>query len=93
MLLHDAQFTEDEYLQRVGWGHSSVAHAVSLARMASVGRLVLFHHDPARDDDQLEWHLARARELWREGEGEGPPVLAREGAELELERLRFDVAV
>ena len=93
VLLHDAQFTEDEYPGRVGWGHSSVAHAVSFAHAASVGRLVLFHHDPARDDRALEGHLARARELWRDGAGEGPPVLAREGLELELERLRFDVAV
>jgi phosphoribosyl 1,2-cyclic phosphodiesterase len=92
LLLHDAQFTEEEYLRRVGWGHSSVAHAVSFARMANVGRLLLFHHDPARDDDALERHLDRARDMWRDGEGEGPPELAREGLDLELERLRFRVA-
>jgi phosphoribosyl 1,2-cyclic phosphodiesterase len=92
LLLHDAQFTEEEYLQRVGWGHSSVAHAVAVARTAGVGRLLLFHHDPGRGDDALELHLERARELWRDGEGEGPPELAREGQELELEQLRFRVA-
>jgi phosphoribosyl 1,2-cyclic phosphodiesterase len=92
LLLHDAQYTEEEYRSRVGWGHSSVANAVSIARMAGVGRLLLFHHDPARDDVALERHLDRARDLWREGEGEGPPELAREGLELELERLRFRVA-
>src|SRR5918994_4111446 len=44
VLLHDAQFTEREYHARVGWGHSSVAHAVEFARLAEGGQLVLFHH-------------------------------------------------
>jgi phosphoribosyl 1,2-cyclic phosphodiesterase len=83
LLLHDAQFTDDEYSERVGWGHSSVTHAVTFAQRAGVGRLVLFHHDPWHADGVLDEIEDRARELWN-GTGE-PPLLAREGLELKVE--------
>jgi phosphoribosyl 1,2-cyclic phosphodiesterase len=54
LLIHDAQYTVEEYRTRVGWGHSTVAHAVSLARLAGARTLAPFHHDPAHDDDQLD---------------------------------------
>jgi phosphoribosyl 1,2-cyclic phosphodiesterase len=82
VLLHDAQFTEDEYPSRLGWGHSSVADAVAFAAIAGVDRLVLFHHDPMRDDDQLEALLGRAREL-SNGRLQ-PPHLAFEGMRFAL---------
>jgi phosphoribosyl 1,2-cyclic phosphodiesterase len=81
VLLHDAQFTEDEYPGRVGWGHSSVAHAVGFARKADVGRLVLFHHDPDRSDDGVDRLTERASELWGGGT---PPEAAKEGMTIEL---------
>jgi phosphoribosyl 1,2-cyclic phosphodiesterase len=84
VLLHDAQFTEDEYLERVGWGHSSVAHAVGFARKADVGRLVLFHHDPDRSDAAVERLTERASELW-DGQGKSDPEPAREGMTIEIE--------
>ena len=77
VLLHDSQYFESEYVDRVGWGHSSVAQTVAFARVAGVRRLVLFHHDPLHTDGDLVQLQARARELW-DGEGE-PPELAREG--------------
>lgn len=82
VLLHDSQYTEDEYPTRIGWGHSSVAQAVAFARVARAGRLVMFHHDPVHTDADLERHLDRARDLW--GEAEGAPALAFEGMEIEL---------
>jgi phosphoribosyl 1,2-cyclic phosphodiesterase len=81
-LLHDAQYTEDEYHQRIGWGHSSTTHVVTFAEVCEVRQLVMFHHDPMHTDDQLEAILARARHLWN-GRGEGP-LLAYEGMELDL---------
>lgn len=84
VLLHDCQFTEEEYAERVGWGHSSVAHAVGFARRADVGRLVLFHHDPDRSDAGVDRLAERAAELW-DGNGGTPPVAAREGMTIELE--------
>ena len=54
LLFHDSQYTEDEYANRLGWGHSSVAHAAAFARAAGVRRLGMFHHDPMRSDRELE---------------------------------------
>ena len=82
VLLHDSQYTEDEYPSRVGWGHSSIAHVVTYAQIAAVKSLLLFHHDPLHDDDTLDAKLERARELW--GDGDGTTELAREGMALEL---------
>ena len=53
LLVHDAQYTREEYPSHVGWGHSSLHDAVAFAALAGVKRLALFHHDPARDDDAL----------------------------------------
>ena len=83
ILLHDCQFSEAEYPSRVGWGHSSVAHAVQFARRSCVGRLVLFHHDPDRSDDGVDGLVERARELWDGASGE-PPVAACEGMALDI---------
>jgi ribonuclease BN (tRNA processing enzyme) len=83
LLFHDCQFSEVEYPSRVGWGHSSVAHAVAFAQRADARRLVLFHHDPNRSDDGVEVLVERAQELWGDASGE-VPVAASEGMTLEL---------
>jgi phosphoribosyl 1,2-cyclic phosphodiesterase len=82
LLLHDSQYTEEEYPSKVGWGHSSVAHVVAYGKATGVKQLMLFHHDPMHNDDALDEKLARARELW--GASDRPPELAREGGELEI---------
>jgi len=61
LLIHDAQYTAAEYESRVGWGHSRIDDAVSLAEMAGARRLVTFHHDPAHDDADLDAMLDAAR--------------------------------
>ncbi len=60
LLIHDAQYTPEEYTARRGWGHSAVPDAIALARLAGAARLVLFHHDPERDDAALDALLADA---------------------------------
>src|SRR5216683_2091626 len=63
LVIHDAQYTEEEYREKKGWGHSTVEYATDVARAAGARRLALFHHDPSHDDaavDRLE-ALARAR--------------------------------
>lgn len=83
VLLHDCQFSEAEYPDRVGWGHSSVAHAVGFARSAGVGRLVLFHHDPDRSDDAVDALVERAHEVWN-GTGGVLPAAACEGMRIDV---------
>lgn len=61
LLVHDAQYTDEEYPARRGWGHSTWAEAVEVAERANVRRLALFHHDPRRDDDALAVLEDRAR--------------------------------
>jgi len=86
LLFHDAQYTEEEYDRRTGWGHSSVDQAVAFARAAGVARLGLFHHDPMRSDDELDGLHARARSL---AAGDGIEVsIAHEGWEAELPTAR-----
>ena len=53
-MIHDAQFDDDEYRDRQGWGHSSITHALAFAELAEVRHLVTFHHDPAHDDEMLD---------------------------------------
>jgi phosphoribosyl 1,2-cyclic phosphodiesterase len=57
VLIHDAQYTDDEYFGRgqhkVGWGHSTVRMAAEAARAAGVGQLILYHHDPQHDDAEV----------------------------------------
>lgn len=53
LLVHDAQYTEEEYKFTRGWGHSTFEHATDLAIEANVRSLGLFHHDPDRTDDDL----------------------------------------
>jgi len=67
VLVHDAHFTPEEYPARVGWGHSSFEQAVRIASEAGVSLLVLFHHEPDHDDEQMELILERARKLAPEG--------------------------
>jgi phosphoribosyl 1,2-cyclic phosphodiesterase len=82
VLLHDAQYTQEEYGERVGWGHSRTEDVVTFARRAGSRRLVLFHHDPLHTDEQLERILARANEVTASGDGQ--VELAREGMTFEL---------
>jgi phosphoribosyl 1,2-cyclic phosphodiesterase len=80
LLLHDSQYDTAEYARRVGWGHSSVDHAVAFAELAGVRRLAPFHHDPAHDDDTLDALVDRARALATSTE----VVSASEGTTIEV---------
>jgi phosphoribosyl 1,2-cyclic phosphodiesterase len=53
ILIHDAQYTSEEYEKHLGWGHSSYEDSIKAAAQGGVRKLVFFHHDPNRTDDQL----------------------------------------
>ena len=78
LLVYDAQYTTEEYAGKRGWGHSTAAEGARLARAAGVGRLVLFHHDPAHDDGQVARIEAATRALFP------ATSAAREGATVTL---------
>ena len=54
ILVHDSQYTDDEYMTHRGWGHSSISQASEFARRAGVKKLITFHHDPDHSDQELD---------------------------------------
>jgi phosphoribosyl 1,2-cyclic phosphodiesterase/CheY-like chemotaxis protein len=85
LVIHDAQFTAEEYPQKIGWGHSTVEYALALCRAANVKRVCLTHHDPSRDDDGLDRIVAKAR-AGVQGAAPGIEVLAAiEGSAITIE--------
>ena len=85
LLLHDAQYTADEYAARIGWGHSALEHAFAFASLAGVGHLVPFHHDPAHADSDLDRIFADALAAFKPAFQVTPAI---EGATFELGRAR-----
>ena len=84
LLIHDCQYTDEEYPEHVGWGHSRLTDTLTFARRVEAQRLLMFHHDPLHSDAQIEAMLLRARELWG-SEREGLVLAAYEGMELDIE--------
>lgn len=62
LLIHDSQFSSDEFQSRPHWGHCTFDYAVHVAREAGVRHLTLFHHDPAHDDLAVDLLLEKARD-------------------------------
>jgi ribonuclease BN (tRNA processing enzyme)/DNA-binding response OmpR family regulator len=84
LLIHDAQYTAEEYPAKRGWGHSTIEYVVDTALAAGVQCLVLFHHDPLRTDEAVDRLLAGARERVQAVHGSLEIIAAAEGQVLEL---------
>jgi ribonuclease BN (tRNA processing enzyme) len=84
LLIHDAQYTDEEFKKKATWGHSTIAYAVHVAAVAGARNLVMFHHDPLHDDDDVDRLLGEARVLDEASHLEGV-LAASEGLELEVE--------
>jgi ribonuclease BN (tRNA processing enzyme) len=54
ILIHDAQYSDMDYRQKKGWGHSTWKETVKLAAEGEVKHLALFHHDPDHNDDNVD---------------------------------------
>lgn len=54
LLVHDCQYTMEQYQDRVGWGHCAMLHAFQFAELARVKHFIPFHHDPSHTDDDLD---------------------------------------
>jgi phosphoribosyl 1,2-cyclic phosphodiesterase/ActR/RegA family two-component response regulator len=84
VVILDTQYTDEEYAQHVGWGHSSLSSVVSLALDAEVRQLLLFHHDPNHDDEMIDKMVEEARALVKKSGKTLEVQGAREGAEILL---------
>jgi phosphoribosyl 1,2-cyclic phosphodiesterase len=82
VMIIDATYTDEEYNNpkdsKVGWGHSTWQEAIKIAKAAQVKHLVLFHHDPAHNDDFLDRIGEQATMIFPQ------TILAREGLLIEL---------
>ena len=85
LLLHDSQYTDDEFVELSDWGHSTPAYAVHVATQAGARRLDLFHHDPGHTDRQLDSMLRSARQV-AQAIGKVEVNAAKEGGTFELRK-------
>ena len=63
VLIHEAQYTNEEYVKKVGWGHSSISNVCVLVAAAGIPKWIITHHDPMHDDEFLERKLALTRQV------------------------------
>jgi phosphoribosyl 1,2-cyclic phosphodiesterase len=84
ILIHDATYTSEEYSKHVGWGHSPWNFALRIAEEGRVKKLVLFHHDPAHTDEQVDQIVEWCRNDIRQKDLHLECVAAAEGMILEL---------
>jgi phosphoribosyl 1,2-cyclic phosphodiesterase/CheY-like chemotaxis protein len=61
LVIHDAQYTANEYPGKLGWGHSTIEYAVDVAVAANARQLALYHHDPTRTDEAVDRLIETAR--------------------------------
>ena len=84
VLIHDAQYTEDDMPFKHGWGHSLISQVTELGKTANVKNLVYFHHDPDRTDDELDVQLEKASKTLKKNGSSVKPYFAHEGLKLTL---------
>lgn len=66
LLIHEAQFTPEEYIDRVGWGHSSMSNAALLIQLCGIKHWIITHHDPGHTDEGLMQRLELQQEILRD---------------------------
>jgi ribonuclease BN (tRNA processing enzyme) len=92
LLIHDCQYTDEEYPEHVGWGHSRITDTLTFARRVEAKQLLLFHHDPLHSDEFLDGFAEDATARWVEMGGRPEEItLAAERQEIVVESGREPV--
>jgi phosphoribosyl 1,2-cyclic phosphodiesterase/CheY-like chemotaxis protein len=84
LLVIDTTYTDEEYVQKIGWGHSSISRVVDVADKAKIKLLCLYHHDPSQTDDDIDKKLAIARELLKTRQSKTRCIAPHEGEKIFL---------
>lgn len=92
LVIHDAQYTVEEYRKKVGWGHSPAEWAVDYAVAAGAKRLALFHHDPLRDDPAVDRLVESCRQRAAAASGGLEVFAAAEGQVIDLSEREVTMA-
>jgi phosphoribosyl 1,2-cyclic phosphodiesterase len=85
ILIHDAQYTPDDYQRKKGWGHSCYLDTVNTAAEAGVKQLYLFSYDPSYDDDMVDRLHHNTRQLLRERKSNMSCHKSHEGLVIDLD--------
>jgi diguanylate cyclase (GGDEF)-like protein len=84
LIVHDAQYTAEEYRTKLGWGHSPADYATDIGVAAGAGRVALFHHEPTHDDHAIRG-IEEGQRLRAASLGSSIDVFAAaEGMEIEV---------
>jgi len=65
MLIHDCQYTDEEYRHHIGWGHSPASDALAFANRVAAERVLMFHHDPLHSDEFLDSFFDDVATRWQ----------------------------
>ncbi len=84
ILIHDAQYTLEDYEKKRGWGHSCYIDTVNTAIDAGVSELYLYHHDPTYDDNAMEAIQTHAQDIVKQRNSSMKCYIAREGTIIDL---------
>ncbi len=82
VVIHDSQYTDEEYKAHKGWGHSTYTVALKNCLAAKVKKVIFFHHDPERTDAQLDKILEFYQTQIKEKKLNIEVDIAREGIEI-----------
>ncbi len=64
LVVYDSTYTDEEFPEKIGWGHSTWEEGVRLCKDADVKQLAIFHHDPDHNDDFMREVELKARDMW-----------------------------
>ena len=84
MLVMDATYSDEEYAQKVGWGHSCISRVVDIADKANAKVLCLYHHDPDQFDKKIDAKLAHAKALLKARNSSTRCIAPHEGVKLAI---------
>ena len=84
ILIHDAQYTEEDMPLKHGWGHSLISQVTKLGQESEVKKLVYYHHEPERSDDQLDDEFENVKQILKDNNSIVKPYFAYEGLQLTL---------
>jgi phosphoribosyl 1,2-cyclic phosphodiesterase len=88
VLITDCAYLDEQYPEKVGWGHSSAGEVVAIAAQGRVKNLHLVHHDPDQSDEDIDRKLAQAEAHRRRLGGAFTILAPAEGTEFTLPRSR-----
>ncbi|MCK5918005.1 MAG: MBL fold metallo-hydrolase [Cocleimonas sp.] len=91
LLIHDAMYLDEELSSIHGWGHSLISQTIQLAKDAKIANLVLFHHDPDRNDKQLDSILKDCQNWMKQYNAECTVTMAKEGDVYQISKSTVEI--